>query len=170
LLPKYTIESLPDERRLQLLVKAVVDYALFLLNPEGFIVSWNPGARRLKGYEEVEILGQHFSRFFTPEDQRRGLPKTVLLTAAKEGRFESEGWRVRKDGSKFWALAVLDAVHDEEGELLGFVKITRDMTQRREALESEQRFRQLVDSVVDYPFFTSTRTESYRPGMPVPNA
>ena len=151
--PKHTIESLPDERRLQLLVHAVVDYALFLLNPEGFIVSWNPGARRLKGYEEVEILGQHFSRFFTPEDQRRGLPKTVLLTAAKEGRFESEGWRVRKDGSKFWALAVLDAVRDEQGELLGFVKITRDMTQRREALESEQRFRQLVESVVDYAIF-----------------
>ena len=101
----------------------------------------------------MEILGQHFSRFFTPEDQRRGLPKTVLLTAAKEGRFESEGWRVRKDGSKFWALAVLDAVRDEQGELLGFVKITRDMTQRREALESEQRFRQLVESVVDYAIF-----------------
>jgi PAS domain S-box-containing protein len=151
--PKSTIETLPDERRLQLLVHAVVDYALFLLNPEGFVVSWNPGARRLKGYEEAEILGQHFSRFFTPEDQRRALPKTVLQTAAKEGRFESEGWRVRKDGSKFWALAVLDAVRDEQGELLGFVKITRDMTQRRDALESERRFRQLVESVVDYAIF-----------------
>jgi PAS domain S-box-containing protein len=151
--PKFTIESLPDERRLQLLVHAVVDYALFLLNPEGRVVSWNTGARRLKGYEETEILGQHFSRFFTPEDQRRCLPSTVLQTAAKEGRFESEGWRVRKDGSKFWALAVVDAVRDEEGELLGFVKITRDMTQRREALATEQRFRQLVEGVVDYAIF-----------------
>jgi PAS domain S-box-containing protein len=151
--PKYAIEALSDEQRLQLLVHAVVDYALYLLNPEGFIVSWNTGARRLKGYENTEILGQHFSRFFTPEDQRRGLPGTVLETAAKEGRLESEGWRVRKDGSRFWALAVVDAVRDENGELLGFVKITRDMTERREALETEQRFRQLVEGVVDYAIF-----------------
>jgi PAS domain-containing protein len=88
--PKSTIESLSDERRLQLLVQAVVDYALFLLNPEGFVVSWKTGARRLKGYDETEILGQHFSRFFTPEDQRRGLPTTVLQTAAKEGRLKAK--------------------------------------------------------------------------------
>jgi PAS domain S-box-containing protein len=151
--PKSAIETLPDERRLQLLVQAVVDYALILLNPDGFIVSWNTGARRLKGYEETEIVGQHFSRFFTPDDQRRGLPSTALRTAAETGRFESEGWRVRKDGSQFWALAVVDAVRDEEGELLGFVKITRDMTERREAIATEQRFRQLVESVVDYAIF-----------------
>jgi PAS domain S-box-containing protein len=151
--PKSTIEMLPDERRLQLLVQAVVDYALILLNPDGYIVSWNTGARRLKGYDETEIVGQHFSRFFTPEDQKRGLPQTVLQTAAKTGRFESEGWRVRKDGSQFWALAVVDAVCDEKGELLGFVKITRDMTERREAIATEQRFRQLVESVVDYAIF-----------------
>jgi PAS domain S-box-containing protein len=150
---KATIETVSDERRLQLLVKAVVDYALFLLNPEGFVVSWNTGARRLKGYDETEIVGKHFSCFFTPEDQKRGLPRTALETAAKEGRFESEGWRVRKDGSRFWVLAVLDAVRDEEGELLGFVKITRDMTERREALATEQRFRQMVESVIDYAIF-----------------
>jgi PAS domain S-box-containing protein len=151
--PKSAIETLPDERRLQLLVQAVVDYALILLNPDGFIVSWNTGARRLKGYDETEIVGQHFSRFFTPDDQTRGLPSTALRTAAETGRFESEGWRVRKDGSQFWALAVVDAVRDEKGELLGFVKITRDLTQRREAIATEQRFRQLVESVVDYAIF-----------------
>jgi PAS domain S-box-containing protein len=151
--PKSTIESLSDEHKLQLLVQAVVDYALYLTNPEGTIVSWNPGARRLKGYDEKEILGQHLSRFFTPEDQKQGLPGTALQVAAKEGRFESEGWRVRKDGSQFWALAVVDAVRDETGDLLGFVMITRDMTQRREALAAEQRFRQLVEGVIDYAIF-----------------
>ena len=149
----FTIETLSDERRLQLLVRAVVDYALILLNPKGFVVSWNPGAQRLKGFEESEVLGQHFSRFFTPADQQRGLPSTILQAAAKEGRFESEGWRVRKDGSRFWALAVVDAIRDEKGELLGFVKITRDMTERREALAGEQRFRQLVEGVIDYAIF-----------------
>jgi PAS domain S-box-containing protein len=103
------------------------------------------------------VLGQPFARFFTPEDQARGLPNTALETAAREGRFESEGWRVRRDGSRFWALAVVDAVRDESGELLGFVKITRDMTERRQveqrALETESRFRQLVEGVVDYAIF-----------------
>jgi PAS domain S-box-containing protein len=150
---KSPIEALPDERRLQLLVQAVADYALYMLNPEGHIVSWNTGARRLKGYEEKEILGQHFSRFFTAEDQNRGLPTIALKTAAQEGRFENEGWRVRKDGSRFWALAVLDAIRDENDELLGFVKITRDITERRKALETEQRFRQIVEAVVDYAIF-----------------
>jgi PAS domain S-box-containing protein len=154
---KKTIESIPYERRLDLLVHAVIDYALYLINPEGYVVSWNPGARRLKGYEESEIVGQHFSQFFTPEDREQGVPKIALNVAAREGRFESEGWRLRKDGSKFWALAVLDAIRDENGELLGFVKITRDMTQRREVqmrlLESETRFRQFVEGVVDYAIF-----------------
>ena len=155
--PKSTIETLSDERRLALLVHAVVDYALYLLTPDGVIVSWNPGARRLKGYEESEIIGKHFSCFFVPEDQERSRPKIALEIAAKEGRFESEGWRVRKDGSQFWALAVLDAIRDENGELLGFVKITRDMTERHEAakrqIETERRFRQLVEAVVDYAIF-----------------
>jgi PAS domain S-box-containing protein len=154
---KKTIENIPYERRLELLVHAVVDYALYLLSPEGYVVSWNPGARRLKGYEESEVVGRHFSHFFIPEDREQGVPKIALNVAASEGRFESEGWRLRKDGSKFWALAVLDAIRDENGELLGFVKITRDITQRREAqlrlLESEARFRQLVEGVVDYAIF-----------------
>jgi PAS domain S-box-containing protein len=154
---KSTIETLPYERRLELLFHAVVDYAIYLLSPEGYIVSWNPGARRLKGYEDSEIIGEHFSRFFTPEDREQGLPKVALEVAAKEGRFESEGWRLRKDGSQLWVFSVVDAIRDEAGELLGFVKITRDMTERREAerraLESEARFRQLVEGVVDYAIF-----------------
>jgi PAS domain S-box-containing protein len=128
-----TIENFPNERRLELLVEAVVDYAFYLLNPQGRIVSWNPGAHRLKGYEADDIIGGNFAVFFTPEDRERGMPQLALNTAAKTGRFESEGWRVRKDGSQFWALAVLDAIREKNGELLGFVKITRDMTERREA-------------------------------------
>jgi PAS domain S-box-containing protein len=154
---RASIERIPHERRLELLLHALIDYALYLLNPDGYIVSWNPGARRLKGYEESEIIGQHFSRFFIPDDRKRGLPQIALETAAREGRFESEGWRLRKDGSEFWALAVIDAIHDEDRNLLGFVKITRDMTERRateqRSLESETRFRQLVQSVVDYAIF-----------------
>ena len=151
------IEEVAHERRLELLVDAVVDYALYLLNPRGEIVSWNPGARRLKGYEAEEVIGSRFHSFFTPEDQAQGLPDHALEIATRSGRFESEGWRIRKDGSRFWALAVIDAIHGDDGELLGFVKITRDMTARREAdrrlLESEARFRQLVQGVVDYAIF-----------------
>jgi PAS domain S-box-containing protein len=101
-----------------LLLAAVIDYALYLISPEGRIVSWN--ARRLKGYEEEEIIGREFAEFFIPEDRQRGLPQLALATAAKMGRFESEGWRVRKDGSRFWALAVVDAIRDENDQLLGF--------------------------------------------------
>jgi PAS domain S-box-containing protein len=154
---KLTIAEVPHERRLELLVDAVVDYALYLLNPTGEIVSWNPGARRLKGYEADEVIGSRFHNFFTPEDQANGFPDHALDMATRTGRFESEGWRVRKDGSRFWALAVIDAIYGENGELLGFVKITRDMTERRDAaqrlLDSESRFRQLVQSVVDYAIF-----------------
>ena len=154
---ELTIEGVPYERRLELLVEAVIDYALYLLNPKGEIVSWNPGARRLKGYEAEEVIGSRFHNFFTAEDQARGFPDHVLEMAARSGRFESEGWRIRKDGSRFWALAVIDAIRGDNGELLGFVKITRDMTERweaeRRALESEARFRQLVQGVVDYAIF-----------------
>jgi PAS domain S-box-containing protein len=154
---KLTIEGIPHQRRLELLVDAVVDYALYLLNPNGEIVSWNPGARRLKGYEAKEVIGSRFHNFFTPEDQAQGFPDHALAIAARTGRFESEGWRIRKDGSRFWALAVIDAIRGDDGELLGFVKITRDMTERREAerrmLESETRFRQLVQGVIDYAIF-----------------
>jgi PAS domain S-box-containing protein len=128
-----TIHELEHERRLELLFDAVIDHALYMLDPEGRIVSWNSGARRLKGYEANEIMGESFFRFFTAEDRESGLPQQALETAAQTGRFESEGWRVRKDGSRFWGLAVIDAIHDENGNLLGFVKITRDMTERMEA-------------------------------------
>jgi PAS domain S-box-containing protein len=153
----FAIEAFSPERRLELLVDAVADYALYLLNPAGEIVSWNTGGRRLKGYETEEVVGQSFRRFFTPEDQANGLPETALKIAGECGRFESEGWRIRKDGSRFWALAVLDAIRDSSGNLIGFVKITRDMTERREAqqrlLASEAQFRQLVQSVIDYAIF-----------------
>ena len=116
------IEDLDDARRLQLLVEVGVDYALYTISLDGLGVSWNSGARRLKGYEPAEIIG---ATFFSAEDRERGLPATALHTAATVGRFEAEGWRIRKDGSRFWALAVVDAVRDEAGELIGFAKITR---------------------------------------------
>src|ERR1700735_5411374 len=124
---KLTIAEVPHERRLELLVDAVIDYALYLLNPTGEIVSWNPGACRLKGYEADEVIGSRFHNFFTPEDQARRFSDQALEIAARTGRLESEGWRVLKNASKFWALAVVDAIRDESGALLGFVKITRDM-------------------------------------------
>ena len=145
------------EQRFQLLVNAVTDYALYMLDREGYVATWNPGARRFKGYEPEEIIGQHFSRFFTDEDRAAGLPQRALRTAAAEGRFEAEGWRVRKDGTRFWANAVLDPVRDESGRLIGFAKITRDITEKREAEQrlfaSEQRFRMLVQGVTDYAIY-----------------
>src|SRR5207247_1164737 len=101
------------------------------LDLDGIVLSWNAGAERLKGYAESEIVGQHFSKFFTPEERDAGKPAAALKTAAETGRWEDEGWRVRNDGSRFWALAVLDAIRDPHGKLVGFVKITRDMTERR---------------------------------------
>lgn len=142
------------DRTYRLLVDAVIDYAIFLLDPEGRVSSWNTGAQHLKGYTPEEAIGQPFSVFFTEEDRHLGRPEAILETAQRDGRAENEGWRVRKDGSRFWALAVLDAVRDEAGHLLGFAKITRDMTKRHEAeqalRESERRFRLLVQGVTDY--------------------
>jgi PAS domain S-box-containing protein len=155
--PKSLPLSSDGESRFQLLVQAVTDYAIFMLDPNGIVLSWNPGAERTKGYRTDEIIGQSFFRFFTPEDQAAGKPQRALKTAAETGRFEDEGWRVRKDGTRFWAFAVLKSILGPNGELLGFAKVTRDMTERRaaqEALrESEQRFRLLVQSVVDYAIF-----------------
>jgi PAS domain S-box-containing protein len=149
---------LESERRFRLLVEGVVDYAIYMLDPSGVVVNWNAGAHRLKGYSADEIVGQHFSRFYTREDRAAGLPTRMLDLAAREGRYEAEGWRVRKDGSRFWASVVVDAIRDEEGELLGFAKVTRDITERQAAQdalqESERQFRMLVDSVVDYALFT----------------
>jgi PAS domain S-box-containing protein len=122
-----------SEQRFQLLVEAVRDYAIFMLDPEGHVASWNRGAERIKGYKASEIIGSHFSRFYPEEDLRAGKPQWELKVAAKEGRFEDEGWRVRKDGSRFWANVIITAVHDETGMLIGFGKVTRDFTERMQA-------------------------------------
>ena len=119
------------EEQYRLLVDAVVDYAIYMLDPRGRVSSWNSGARRLKGYDAPEIIGEHFSRFYTEEDRASGLPQRGLASAECEGRFENEGWRVRKDGTRFWASVVIDAIRDDDGTLLGFAKVTRDVTERR---------------------------------------
>jgi PAS domain S-box-containing protein len=121
-----------SEENYRLIVEGVSDYAIFMLDPEGAVASWNPGAQRIKQYSAGEIIGEHFSRFYTPEEVQRGVPERALRTAAAEGRYEAEGLRVRKDGTQFWANVVLDAIRDERGNLLGFAKITRDITERRE--------------------------------------
>jgi len=136
-------QALTDsEERFRLLVDAVVDYAIYMIDPGGNVASWNSGAQRIKGYSAQEIIGQHFSKFYTPEDLKIGLPARGLETAAKEGRFESEGWRVRRDGTKFWANVVIDAVKDDEGRLIGFAKVTRDLTERLRAQEALEQTRQ----------------------------
>jgi PAS domain S-box-containing protein len=147
--------------RFELLVNAVTDYAIYMLDREGRITTWNPGARRFKGYEAEDVIGEHYRCFFTPEDREAGLPERQLEIAEREGRFEAEGWRVRKDGSRFWAHVVLDPVRRPDGELIGFAKITRDVTAKREAeralWESEQRFRMLVQNVRDYAIYMLDR-------------
>jgi PAS domain S-box-containing protein len=146
-----------SERRFRLLVQGIVDYAIYMLDPSGIVTNWNLGAERLKGYTADEIVGQHFSRFYTKEDRAAGLPTRVLETARREGRFEAEGWRVRKDGSRFWASVIVDAIRDEAGEMIGFAKITRDITERmaaQQALrESERQLRLLMQGVVDYALY-----------------
>lgn len=124
---------LEAERRFRILVQGVTDYAIYMLDPEGRVTNWNSGAERIKGYSPDDIIGEHFSRFYTPEDFDAGVPQRALATARETGRYEAEGWRVRKDGSRFWASVVIDAIHDERGELIGFAKITRDMSEKREA-------------------------------------
>ena len=109
-----TVPAMSDARY-RLLIELVTDYAIYMLDPTGIVVSWNPGAERFKGYAASEIIGSHFSRFFTEEDVREGMPRMILETAAREGRFESHGWRVRKDGRRFWASAVVDAIHEPDG-------------------------------------------------------
>jgi hypothetical protein len=117
----------------ELLVKSMTDYAIFMLDPHGVIQTWNPGAERLKGYSEAEAIGHHISMFYTPEDREAGRPQRLLETARREGHVEDEAWRVRKDGSRFWANVVITAIRDESGQLIGFGKVTRDLTERREA-------------------------------------
>ena len=135
-----------SERSFRLLVEGVADYALYMLDPEGIVTSWNIGGQRIKGYLPQEIVGQHFSRFYTPADQNNGKPARALGIAREHGRYEEEGWRVRKDGSFFWASIVIDAIK-EDGRLIGFAKITRDITERREAsLKLERMQKQLAES------------------------
>ena len=154
-------QSAMGDERYRILVEAVTDYAIYMLDPAGTIGSWNRGAERFKGYTALEVLGTNFSRFYTDADRARGLPAFALGTAAREGRFESEGWRVRKDGTTFWASVVIDAIYGTDGELLGFAKITRDLSERREAenalRRSEERFRLLVQGVTDYAIYMLNR-------------
>ncbi|QJD59466.1 PAS domain S-box protein [Pseudomonas sp. gcc21] len=149
--------SLTDEGRYRLLIDAVTDYAIYMLDPDGIVASWNPGAERFKGYSADEIIGCHFSRFYPESEQRAGRPQLGLETAAREGRFETEGWRIRKDGTRFWANVIIDPIRDSTGGILGYAKITRDLTERKmaeEALrESEQQFRLLIEGVTDYAIY-----------------
>ncbi|WP_175171912.1 PAS domain-containing sensor histidine kinase [Achromobacter kerstersii] len=131
----------PEQDRYRQLVDAVMDYAIYLLDAKGRVSSWNPGAERFKGYKEEEIIGQHFSVFYTEEDRASGAPQRALETAKKEGPFEAEGWRVRKDGTRFWCSVVTDPVHDDKGQHLGFAKITRDVTEQKRHREELQAAR-----------------------------
>ncbi|HWF01407.1 MAG TPA: PAS domain S-box protein [Caulobacteraceae bacterium] len=143
-----------SERRFRILVEGVLDYAIYMLDPDGIVTNWNRGAERIKGYAARDVVGRHFSTFYTPDDREAGLPARALATALSRGSFEGEGWRLRKDGSRFWAMVVIHAVHDESGRHIGFAKVTRDISERKAAEEalaqSERQFRLLVGSVVDY--------------------
>ena len=146
-----------DEARYSILVNGITDYAIYMLDPDGYVTSWNPGARRFKGYEADEIIGQHFSRFYTPEDRAAELPRRALETAAAEGKYETEGWRVRKDGTLFWTHVVIDPIWSPAGDLVGYAKITRDLSERKVAetalKRSEEQFRLLVQGVTDYAIY-----------------
>ncbi|NGX95297.1 MAG: PAS domain S-box protein [Candidatus Afipia apatlaquensis] len=150
-------DSLTQDGRYRLLVEAVTDYAIYMLDPEGRITSWNAGAQRFKGYTHDEIIGRHFSQFYGEEDRMAGLPARALEISAREGKFENEGWRIRKDGSRFWAHVVIDPIRSPDGRLVGFAKITRDLTERKAAQDrlrqKEEQFRLLVQSVTDYALY-----------------
>ena len=151
------VPSKTEDGRYRLLVDAITDYAIYMLDLEGNVVSWNAGAQRFKGYRADEIIGENFSRFYREQDRLEGLPRRALSIAAKEGKFEAEGWRLRKDGSTFWAHVVIDPVRDGSGQLIGYAKITRDLSERREAdaalKRSEEQFKLLVQSVTDYAIY-----------------
>ena len=154
-----TTESAPlkDEERYRLLIDSITDYAIYMLDDSGIVTSWNPGARRFKGYEASEILGQHFSRFYTDEDRKAGLPARALTVAREAGRFEGEGWRIRKDGSRFWASVTIDPIIGPNRKLLGYANVTRDLTERKAAEDTlrtrEEQFSLLVQSVTDYAIY-----------------
>ncbi|HEY2011310.1 MAG TPA: PAS domain S-box protein [Rhizomicrobium sp.] len=138
------VSTLDEAARYRILVEAVTDYAIYMLDPSGAVTSWNAGAQRIKGYAPDEIIGRNFSRFYTEEDRAQGLPQRVLAISAREGKFEGEGWRVRKDGSRFWAHVVIDPIRDADGMLTGFAKVTRDMTEQRETQEALRRAREAL--------------------------
>jgi PAS domain S-box-containing protein len=141
-----------SEEFFRLLVQGVVDYAIFMLDRDGNIVTWNDGAERIKGYSANEAIGKHFSIFYTDEAKASRHPQKELEIATKEGRYEEEGWRIRKDGSHIWASVVISAIRDG-GKLIGFSKVTRDLTERKLASHNEQIFKLLVNSVRDYAIF-----------------
>lgn len=141
-----------SQEQFRLLVQSVTDYAIFMLDKDGNVSSWNYGAERIKGYQPEEIIGKHFSSFYTQSDREAGVPQKNLLLAATEGRVESEGWRIRKDGSRFWAHVVVDRIMDDNGELVGFAKITRDVTEKRDAARELDRAREAL--------FQSQKTEA----------
>lgn len=155
-----SLSNLASDKRYELLINSINDYAIYMLDPNGYIASWNSGAQRFKGYSEEEVIGKHFSLFFDAENLSRNLPQTILEQARKDSRFEGEGWRVRKDGTRFWAHVVVDAIYDDDKNLLGFAKITRDITERKAAQDalfaSEERFRYLVQGVTDYAIYMLT--------------
>jgi PAS domain S-box-containing protein len=146
-----------SEEQFRMLVNGVKDYAIFMLDPQGIVATWNPGAERIKGYTAEEIIGRHFSTFYTEEDRQADKATREIRIATDTGHYEEEGWRVRKDGSRFWANVVLTALRDADGTLRGFAKVTRDLSERRRAEEqlrqSEERFRLLVSGVTDYAIF-----------------
>lgn len=139
--PATGLKRLPIEMsdRLQVLIETLKDYAILLLDKDGKILTWNPAAQRIKGWTADEIIGQHFSKFYPKEDVARGKTEMELTKAEETGRYEEEGWRVRKDGSRFWASVVITALRDKNGDLLGFGKVTRDLTERREAEQQLKR-------------------------------
>ncbi len=149
--------SLTNDSRYRLLVDAVTDYAIFMLDPAGIVTSWNPGAERFHGYRASEIIGKHFSIFYTPDDRQAGMPARVLQIVTSAGRFETEAWRIRKDGTRFWAHVVIDPIRASSGESAGYAKITRDLTEKKRAEEAlrreEQQFRLLVQGVSDYSIY-----------------
>jgi PAS domain S-box-containing protein len=153
-----------SEEKFRLLVEGVREYGIFMLDPDGYITSWNSGAERIKGYTAEEIIGQHFSRFYPPDAIARGWPQHELRVARKEGRFEDEGWRLRKDGTPFWANVVITSLHDSEGRLVGFAKVTRDLTDKKRVEALEQAERQMNE------FLAMLGHELRNPLAPIRNA
>ena len=154
------LENLSEQQRFQLLVNSITDYAIYMLDTEGRVATWNPGAERFKGYSTDEVIGRNFSIFFTPEDREAGVPQNALAASLAEGRFEAEGWRVRKDGTRFYVNAVLDPVFDRDGRHIGFAKITRDITRQKRRRMSWRRRATLSPSRRSCRSWVSSRAAS----------